>query len=497
MQNIDTLIAASGFLPHGVCLLWRPELLALHAVSDTLIAGAYFSIPLAILAFLRRRTDLVAEHKRIAMLFGVFILGCGLTHVLGVATLWRPIYVVDGLVKAVTAAASVLTAIVLWPMLPRLLQIPSPRQLSAANARLQTEIDAKLAAVEALEAARANLESEVRRRAGEVQALARRFEIATAGSRVTLYEQDASLKYTWLHNPRPPLTEAALGLEEPEAIGPGPAAVLAPLKQQVLETGQPLEEEVRLPLGDDERHFALKITPLIEGDEGHGLLTASVDITEQKRQQEHLQLIMRELAHRAKNLLSLVEGVARQTARAEALPDGFVRRFSARLAALGGAYDLLISHDWRGVELRALIESQLGHLLPEARGRIRIDGPELEVSPEAGQYLALGLHELSTNAAKHGALSQAAANDPSAGVDIRWTIDADRRVELLWVERGPVDGTPERAGFGRLLLETVIPRALRGQAALAFEPGRLTWRVAYQQQLSAPPASPIELNQRD
>jgi len=122
MAGISYAIDASGFLPHGVCLLWRPDLLALHAVSDTVIAGSYFSIPLAILAFVRQRTDLAPEHKRIAILFSVFILGCGMAHVFGVAVLWRPLYLSDGLVKAFTAAASVVTAIVLWPVLPRLLE---------------------------------------------------------------------------------------------------------------------------------------------------------------------------------------------------------------------------------------------------------------------------------------------------------------------------------------------------------------------------------------
>lgn len=491
MADFSSAIAASGFLPHGVCLLWRPDLLALHAVSDTVIAGSYFSIPLAILAFVRQRRDLAPEHKRIAILFSVFILGCGMTHVFGVAVLWRPLYLSDGLVKAFTAAASVVTAIVLWPVLPRLLEIPSPSQLAAANARLQSEVDAKLHAVEALEAARASLEAEVQRRTREVQALARRFAIATDGSRVTLSEQDADLRYTWLHNPRPPLTDAALEQAEPDAVGERAATVLEPLKRKVLQTGEPLEIEACLPVGDDERYFDLKITPAEVGDEGHGLLTASVDITEQKRQQAHLQVIMRELAHRAKNLLSLVEGVARQTAKAEGLSDAFIRRFGARLSALGAAHDLLISHDWRGVDLAALIEAQLAHLLPEARGRIAFSGPKLEVSPEVGQYLALGLHELATNAAKHGALSQAGASDPDAGVRIIWRVTDDRRVELEWIERGPPGAAPSRSGFGRLLLESVLPRALRGEATLKFTDGGVNWRVSYEQVLLHPQGSRI------
>src|SRR5260221_8923752 len=186
--------AATGFIPHGYCLLWRPDILALHVTSDVVIALAYFSIPLAILSFVRRRTDLMAEHRRIAILFSVFILGCGLTHVFGVVVLWYPVYVIDGWVKAFTALASMVTAAALWPVLPRLLQIPSPSQLATANALLQDEIAARREALEALEAIRRGLEDEVRRRTQEVQSLARRVEIATADSVVAVAEQDEALR---------------------------------------------------------------------------------------------------------------------------------------------------------------------------------------------------------------------------------------------------------------------------------------------------------------
>jgi hypothetical protein len=120
MSGLAAFFSSAGFIPHGYCLLWRPDILALQVISDTVIAASYFSIPLAILAFVRARPDLQLEHKRVAILFGVFILGCGLTHVMGVVTLWRPYYVEDGLIKGFTALVSIITAVALWPMLPRL-----------------------------------------------------------------------------------------------------------------------------------------------------------------------------------------------------------------------------------------------------------------------------------------------------------------------------------------------------------------------------------------
>ncbi len=478
MDQFASIFGSAGFLPHGFCLLWRPDILALHAVSDLVIAGSYFSIPLAIMSFVRRRTDLIAEHRRIAVLFSVFILGCGMTHVFGVIILWQPLYILDGLVKAFTAVVSIVTAILLWPVLPRLLEIPSPGQLALANATLQTEVDARNRAVAELEAVKSQLEAEVLRRTGEVQALARRFEIATTGSVITVSEQDADLRYTWLHNPRPPLSGRAIGRTDEEALGPV-SGILAPLKRKVLKSGKPLRAEVALPVNGTEYHFDMKITPAQVGA-GAGVLVAAVDVTEQKRQHEHLQIIMRELAHRARNLLSLVDGIARQTAKAEGLPQAFVARFGDRLSALGGAYDLLISSDWKGVDLRPLVESQLAPMMPGDKDRVVVRGPSLVVSPEAGQYLALALHELATNATKHGALSRS-----DGVVEVAWRRRAAkggaRTIEMTWTERGAALTPPQRSGFGRQLLESLVARALKGSASLEFTSAGLRWRVSFRE----------------
>ncbi len=174
MGSLRALFGTAGFLPHGYCILWRPDILALHVVSDLLIAVSYFSIPLAIIVFIVRRKDLEPAHRRIALLFGVFILGCGLTHVMGAVVFWWPAYVLDGAIKAFTAIASVMTSVVLWVMLPRLLLIPSPRALAQANARLEEEIVARRAALDELQSIRTSLESQVETRTRESAANAAR-----------------------------------------------------------------------------------------------------------------------------------------------------------------------------------------------------------------------------------------------------------------------------------------------------------------------------------
>lgn len=126
-------------MPHGHCYLWREELLWTHVLSDGLIAAAYASIPAALVYLVYKRKDL--EFGWMFMLFGVFVLACGMTHVLAVISVWEPIYYASAAVKVVTAAASVGTAIVLWPLIPKILLIPSPSQLQAVNDELADEVE--------------------------------------------------------------------------------------------------------------------------------------------------------------------------------------------------------------------------------------------------------------------------------------------------------------------------------------------------------------------
>ena len=133
----ERLLDSSMFSPHGICLLWEPELIWLHVVSDAVIATAYFSIPFALAIFVSKRRDL--KFGWVFWAFAVFILACGLTHVMSIYTLWVPIYGIEGLVKAATAAASIFTAGALWPLLPKLLAIPSPFELRQVQAALEEE----------------------------------------------------------------------------------------------------------------------------------------------------------------------------------------------------------------------------------------------------------------------------------------------------------------------------------------------------------------------
>ncbi len=146
---LHRLLNTQSLAPHGFCLLWRPELLWTHVLSDAAIAAAYFSIPAALAYLLARRRDI--DFRPVGWMFAVFIMSCGTTHVMAIWTLWRPDYGTEALVKVVTAFASVFTAIALWILMPGALAWPSPRQLEAVNAELRHRIAERDAALLALE----------------------------------------------------------------------------------------------------------------------------------------------------------------------------------------------------------------------------------------------------------------------------------------------------------------------------------------------------------
>ncbi|MBC7942752.1 MAG: PAS domain S-box protein, partial [Chitinophagaceae bacterium] len=140
MDGLSSFFGRNGFLPHGYCFQWAPDLLWSMVGADALTAAAYFSIPLAIVSFVRQRGAVGPQFKGVAWLFSAFIFACGVTHVLGVWTLWRPDYGLLAMAKVLTAGISTVTAVALWPLIPRALKLPSVGQLQAAVTALEAEV---------------------------------------------------------------------------------------------------------------------------------------------------------------------------------------------------------------------------------------------------------------------------------------------------------------------------------------------------------------------
>jgi len=165
MREFVAKLLASDLMPHGYCYLWKPEIVWLHAVSDGLIALAYYLIPVGLVYFVRKRRDL--PFHWMFLMFGVFIFGCGTTHLMEVWTLWHGTYRLAGIIKAITAVASLATAAFLIPLVPRALALPSPAQMRNANRELEREISDRHQVEETLRRAR-ELEETVQQHATEL-----------------------------------------------------------------------------------------------------------------------------------------------------------------------------------------------------------------------------------------------------------------------------------------------------------------------------------------
>ncbi len=201
-----------------------------------------------------------------------------------------------------------------------------------------------------------------------------------------------------------------------------------------------------------------------------------IDATERLEAARRARLAMGEVSHRSKNLMSLVQAVARQTAR-RGSPEDFVERFGARLAALAAAHDLLVDGDWEGVDLHQLVRSQLAHFEDLIGVRILLRGPALRVSANAAQTLGIALHELATNAGKYGALS-----DERGRVRLSWNLRRDGPEGpgfwMAWVERGgPPASPPARTGFGAQVVEKMVRAGLNAEVRLTYAPEGVTWRL--------------------
>jgi PAS domain S-box-containing protein len=195
------------------------------------------------------------------------------------------------------------------------------------------------------------------------------------------------------------------------------------------------------------------------------------DITERKEREEREHLLMREINHRTKNMLSVVDAIAHQTATRT--PEAFIERFSERIQALAANQDLLIRNEWHGVEAGDLVRAQLAPFAGLIGSRVIIRGPKLRLNAASAQAIGLALHELATNTGKYGALS----ND-TGRLNIGWSVSRDSFI-MSWTEReGPAVSAPNQRGFGTTVMERMAESSLGGTVELDYDPSGLTWRLA-------------------
>ena len=202
-------------------------------------------------------------------------------------------------------------------------------------------------------------------------------------------------------------------------------------------------------------------------------ISVVTDISARKQNEDRLNFLLGELAHRSKNQLAVLQAAVRQIS----VESGSVKEFQAalddRIVGIAASQDILVRHDFADAPIAELILGHMSGFVRPADPRLELTGPNLRLGAPAAQSLGLALHELATNACKYGALSSAEGK-----VVVEWAVAGGDRFQMSWTERGgPLVEPPTRSGFGRRVIEQMVASSLCGTVDLSFEPEGLVWRL--------------------
>lgn len=220
-------------------------------------------------------------------------------------------------------------------------------------------------------------------------------------------------------------------------------------------------------------HVEIALNPLVIGSESAAVMVSVLDQATRDRA-ERAELFVLELKHRAKNMFAVISAISHQIAAKSLNHADFEAAFDKRLRSFASSYDLLARENWQAPLILDLVRSQLAFVSEQAASTISMEGPSLRLSSNQAEYLGLAIHELATNALKHGALSV-----PSGKLRIHWSADkTTNRFQFDWQELGgPPVAPPQRRGFGRIILESVVPATFNGTAELHTPPAGITWHL--------------------
>jgi len=358
LEAISPWFGSGGFLPHGRCFAWTPALLWTYVVADGLIGIAYYSIPAALWYFARHRRDV--PFRAIFVMFSAFIFACGTSHLIAIWNIWQPVYWLDAFVKAGTAAVSVATAALLWPLLPRALALPSPTQLSQLNRELEAENRRRIQVEAQLQALNRVLEERVWVRTAELEAanreLRNRIDERDRAERERARSQQ--LLQSILDNATPFIAvrdldgryllanqrfQSAFRVTEKSIAGKTdhdlfPKEVADEYRnsdRRVIEMGGPLELDVAALL-DDGWHDFLSVKFPIRDSAGQVLAVGAIgtDITERKRVEQALRASQLALRQSQQRTLAVVESVLHGLVVVDA--QGRIELVNAQLEAMFG-----------------------------------------------------------------------------------------------------------------------------------------------------------------
>lgn len=291
---------------------------------------------------------------------------------------------------------------------------------------------------------------------------------ALANTEMTLFAQSRDLTYLWVFNATNSwLDESVVGRSDHDILDAGAASKSVLVKNEVLRSQRPARFELSSTSGSVTRWFDIRVDVDKVDDVVVGIVGTSLEITEQKRREETLKILLRELSHRSKNLLAIIQSLASQTARHSVTVPEFLVRFRGRIQSLASSQDIVTDADWRGADLVSLIVMQVERYAPDGMGQISFEGVDVYLSPTASLHVGLALHELAVNAASYGSLSI-----PGGRVAISSEFvdrDGERNLRLMWRETGgPRVRSDNDTRFGTSTLERIVPNSVGGQAELDY-----------------------------
>lgn len=292
---------------------------------------------------------------------------------------------------------------------------------------------------------------------------------------ISLIYQDLSLRVTWAQNVPASWSKGELvGRTDPEFLPKDEAGRVVTAKKTVRASGKPENLEICVPDGNGASWYELSIDADRAADGAiSGVITTAIDITERRRREQTLRALLREVSHRSKNLLAIIQSIATQTGRYSDSIETFLTRFRGRLQSLASSQDLVTSSNWRGADLRELVLGQVGRYVPNPAAHLRVEGKNPYLNPNAALHIGLALHELAVNSVSYGALSKA-----NGVVTIKAEATDGTAFNLDWSETIPADGIGAgEKRFGSVALERVVPAALNGTAKLTLGKSRLEYRL--------------------
>jgi two-component sensor histidine kinase len=307
---------------------------------------------------------------------------------------------------------------------------------------------------------------------------------ALGNAAVSVFYQNSDLRVVWAQNV-PSGWGSIDGKLDSDFLPRQAAAPVIAAKRAVLRRGGSNRLEINIPGTPGEREdqwFDIWIDADADPDGAvRGIVTTAVETTEQKRREQTLRVLLREVSHRSRNLLAIIQSIASQTGRYSSTVDGFLARFRGRLQSLASSQDLVTSSNWRGADLGDLVLGQVSRYNSTPQAAVRLEGERPWLTPNAALHVGLALHELVANSVSYGALSKRGGS-VTLSAELLPNPDGQPSLSLTWRETidssgQALDQDLREKKFGSVALERIVPASLDGSASLKFANGSLEYTL--------------------